>query len=213
MFTTFKGKIESLPDGETIKKCDAFLFKPSNPYTEEFIRIDISNELFVFSKEDIVFTPKQKIKYGNYLQLHPFQDVGKTFSDGVKYKLDRQHIKGRTEYTIEVDEIKLSLNLNWWNRGLIEWVHGRKVNWNLWQAIIGIVLIIVTIIGIVVQVLATSNSSKDGTDNSTTEKIEKTNESAYRVTDTTKKSDNTKFLNGYYDTTNGTPGDNLFYAS
>ena len=67
MFTTFKGKIESQPDSEAIKKCDAFLFKPSNPYTEEFIRIDISSEVFVFSKEDIVFTPKQKIKYGKPL--------------------------------------------------------------------------------------------------------------------------------------------------
>ena len=62
-------------------------------------------------------------------------------------------------------------------------------------------MIIVTIIGIVVQVLATSKSSKDGTGNSTTEKIEKTNESAFYGTDTTKKRDSIKTLKDYVDTT------------
>ncbi|HEX7906263.1 MAG TPA: hypothetical protein VF487_20455 [Chitinophagaceae bacterium] len=146
MFNTFKGRIETQAENEIVKKGDAFLFNDSNPYTLEFIKVNISNENFTFSKEDIIFSTKQKEKYQNYLQLHPFYGAGRPFSDGVKYILHRHHEKGKTKYSIEVDNIKAELRLSWWNRQRIEWVHGRKVNWNAWQGIGAVAVVFIMLL-------------------------------------------------------------------
>lgn len=204
MFTTFKGKIETQAENELVKKGDAFFFDPSNPYTFENIKIDISDETFEFSKEDIIFSPEQKKKYKNYLQLHHFHGAGKTFSGGVKYKLHRRHEKGQTKYSIEVDEIKAELKLNWINRQLIEWVHGRKVNWAAWQGIGGVAVVIIMVL---VFFIPTKTKDVGGgkPDNSTDTSLKNSQtELKANSADTMKKKDTTKTL---FDTTTATPNE------
>jgi hypothetical protein len=132
IFTTFKASILTNPGGH-LNKGDVFFFHPDNPYTTENIVHNLKGIVFEFSQEDIMFSEQQKIKYGKFLLLHPIQGVGDTFSDGVKYTLLRQHVKGKTEYSIEVDNQKADLILDWYNKQKIEWVHGKKVNWTTWQ--------------------------------------------------------------------------------
>lgn len=134
MFRTFKASIETQVEAELIKKGEVFNFNPNNPWTAEFIIHNITHEVFEFSKEDIIFSLRQKQQYKDYLHLNPFS--GGIFADGVKYRLERAHKKGDTKYFIEVDELKAELKLNWWNRQKIEWVHGRKINWTKWQVAI-----------------------------------------------------------------------------
>lgn len=146
MFKTFKASIETQVESELIKKGEAFNFNPNNPWTAEFIIQNITHEIFKFSKEDVIFSSKQKKIYKDYLRLNPFS--GGVFADGVKYKLERLHNKGDTKYFIEVDELKAELKLNWYNKLKIEWVHGKKINWVIWQVTIGaLALIAVSVVG------------------------------------------------------------------
>jgi hypothetical protein len=134
MFKTFKASIETQIESELIKKGEVFNFDPNNHLAAEFITQNISHEIFRFSKEDIIFSTKQKKKYKDYLRLHPFN--GGIFADGIKYKLERVHIKGDTKYLIEIDDLKAELKINWYNRKKIEWVHGKKINWTIGQVIV-----------------------------------------------------------------------------
>jgi hypothetical protein len=60
MFRTFKASIETQVEAELIKKGEVFNFNPNNPWTAEFIIQNITHEVFEFSKEDIIFSAKQK---------------------------------------------------------------------------------------------------------------------------------------------------------
>jgi len=109
--------------------------------------------------------------------------------------------KGKTLYSIEVDEIKADLKLNWINRQLIEWVHGRKINWAAWQ---GVGAVAVVIIMVLVFFIPTKTKDVGGDKPSTTQVTTPTdspNVSKQGFADTTKKNNDTKTLEIYVDTT------------
>lgn len=185
MFKTFKASIETQVENELIKKGDAFNFNPHNPWTAEFVIQDVTKQIFEFSKEDIIFSEIQKEQYKDYLRLNPFS--GGVFADGVKYKLFREHEKGKTNYIIEVDGDKAKLKLGWWNRQKIEWVHGKKVNWTIWQVMVASIAVIV--VGTVGYFNYTKNTSSPTTKDTLIKS--NTNQLPSHVADTTKKSDST----------------------
>lgn len=183
MFRTFKASIETQVEAELIKKGEVFNFNPNNPWTAEFIIQNITHEVFEFSKEDIIFSPKQKEQYKDYLRLNPFS--GGVFADGVTYKLERTPKKGDIKYFIEVDGLKAELKLNWWNKQKIEWVHGKKVNWTIWQVTVASIGVIV------VGTVGYFNYTKNTSPPQTKDRLVKnnTNQMPSHVADPTKKND------------------------
>ena len=89
MFKTFKASIETNVEHPSLTKGDVFFFHPKNEHRQDKVIYNIRHEVFEFSKEDILFSERQRTEYENYLQLHPVAGVGETFSHGVKYKLHR----------------------------------------------------------------------------------------------------------------------------
>lgn len=140
MFRTFKASIETQIESDLLQNGVVFNFNPHNPWTAEYIIQNITSEIFEFSKEDILFSTRQKRRFKNYLKLNPFS--GGLFADGVKYKLNRIHERGKTNYIIEVDGDHARLKLNWLNRQKIEWVHGRKVSWEMIVAIATVLILL-----------------------------------------------------------------------
>ena len=183
MFRTFKASIETQVEAELIKKGEVFNFNPNNQWTAEFIIQNITHEVFEFSKEDIIFSSKQKEQYKDYLRLNPFS--GGVFADGVTYKLERTYKKGDIKYFIEVDGLKVELKLNWWNREKIEWVHGKKVNWTIWQVTVASIAVIV--VGTVGYFNYTKNTSPPPTKDTSIKS--NTNQLHSHAADTSKKND------------------------
>lgn len=198
MFKTFKASIETQVENGLIKKGDAFNFNPNNPWTAGFIIEDVTKQIFEFSKEDIIFSPKQKKKYKDYLRLNPFS--GGVFTDGVKYTLNREHEKGKTNYIIEVDGDKAKLKLDWYNRQRIEWVHDKKVNWKIWSFVVAsLMLIAYCLFEYLNYTKATKNTTPPTTVDTLTKN--KTNQSISRDAETTKKTDSIKTFDVTTDTT------------
>lgn len=197
IFNTFKASIETKYGGR-LKDGEVFFFHPDNTYTHEGIVHNLKGVIFEFSEQDIIFTEQQKIKYGGYLQLHPIHGYGETFSDGVKYKLHRRHEKGETKYSIQVDGHEADLVLNWCDKQKIEWVHGRKINWNVWIFIAAILVPVIMIF----QWKCSGSSNNDSKSTTTLpfDTIKKVKESFLNFSDTTKKSDSLKTLD-YHDKT------------
>lgn len=192
LFKTFKGHIETQQEGGLLKKGDIFFFHPENHHLQDKVIYNVRHEIFQFSKEDIIFSPRQKKQYENYLQLHPVSGHGTTFSDGVKYTLHRLHEKGETKYSIEVDGHKADLILNWCNRQKIEWVQGRKINWKIWQVIIpSLALIAFCIFGYLNYTKTTATAPTTTTD---TLPKKNTNQLPSHGVDTIKKSDSINTL-------------------
>jgi hypothetical protein len=184
MLKTFKASIETQVENELIKKGTVYKFDPAYPQVE-YVVYDLRNEVFEFSKEDVIFSKAQKEKYKDYLHLNPFS--GGLFADGVKYTLHRSHVKGDTVYEIEIDGNKAVLNLDKINKGKIEWVHGRKVNWPIWQVSVAIAAIIVAaIIGWFMYNRPTQQPATEEVLPKST-----TNQSHSRVADTIAKTDTT----------------------
>jgi hypothetical protein len=81
--------------------------------------------------------------------------------------------------------LKAELKLNWWNRQKIEWVHGKKVNWTIWQVTVASIAVIV--VGTVGYFNYTKNTSPPPTKDTLIKN--NTNQLPSHVVDTTKKND------------------------
>jgi hypothetical protein len=197
---TFKASIKTKAGHPSLKEGDVFFFHPKNNHLHDKVIYSIKHEVFEFSNEDVLFTDKQIEKYQNYLQLHPVSGVGETFSHGVKYKLNRRSEFGKTVYSIKVGNQEADLIMNWCNRQKIEWVHGRKINWKIWQVVVpSLALIAFCIFGYLNYIKPTQGTTPPAT--ADTLQKNNTNLLLPHGVDTTQKSDSITSLNVASDTT------------
>ncbi len=124
MFRTFKGNLiiinppnalgeKLIPDGLM------WHFRLGNP---ELPTVDVSNEEFEFTKDEILFSPEQINRYGDGLRLDPFDTK---FSDEIKYTLHKHYQRGKPRYEIKIEQYSLSVNLTWWNKFKLNVIHNR----------------------------------------------------------------------------------------
>ena len=150
MFRTFKGNLiiinppnvlgeKLIPDGLM------WHFRLGNP---ELPTVDVSNEIFEFTKDEVLFSSEQINRYGDGLRLDPFDTK---FSDEIKYTLHKHYQRGKPRYEIKIDNYSLAVNLTWWNKFRINVIHNRYwlFNENKW-----FVTFIISVVGLILAIVA-----------------------------------------------------------
>lgn len=150
MFKTFKGNLiiinppnamgeKLIPDGLM------WHFRLGNP---ELPTVNISNEVFEFTKDEILFSTDQINRYGDRLRLDPFDTK---FYDEIKYVLHKHYRRGKPIYEIKIDNYTLTINLTWWDKFKLNVIHNRYwlFNEQKW-----FVTFIISVIGLLLAIVA-----------------------------------------------------------
>lgn len=120
MFRTFKGQLETII-GSDILPDGTMWIEPSSGHIN-FTK-DMSNEIFTFSKDEIIFSDEQLKTYKDFIRLDPF--LGTKLRDGTKYTLNKHYKKAKANYEIDIDKLPLKIHTNPWNKFRLNTIHNR----------------------------------------------------------------------------------------
>ena len=124
MLSTFKGKLVMLnplnPLGQKLLP-DGLMWHDQigNP---ELPTVDTTNELFEFTKDEVLFSSAQIKKYGEGLCLDPLDTK---FKDEIKYTLHKRYQRGKPIYEIKIDQYYLTIVLSWMDKFKLNVIHNR----------------------------------------------------------------------------------------
>lgn len=147
---TFKGNLIMINPANALGEkliADGFMwhFRLGNP---ELPTINVSGEVFEFTKDEILFSPEQINRYGDGLRLDPFDTK---FFDEIKYTLHKHYRRGRPKYEIKIGEYPLIINLTWWDKFKLNVIHDRYwlFNERKW-----FVTFIISVVGLILAIVA-----------------------------------------------------------